>query len=73
MRPCTRTWELQRTAEEILSDFRDSVLDDPRLSVPIHAFPTPPGTRWQDVKIRFLNQQQVHVQVGQTSDVFDFT
>ena len=60
------TWQLQRTAEEILSDFRGSVLDDPRLSVPTHAFPTPPGTRWQDVTIRFLNQHQVHVQVGRT-------
>ena len=39
----TRTWELQRTAEEILSDFRGSVLDDPRLSVPTHAFRHPAG------------------------------
>jgi hypothetical protein len=69
----TRTWELQRSAEDILSDFRGSVLDDPRLSVPTHAFPTPPGTRWQDVTIRFLTQHQVHVRVGQTSAVFDFT
>ena len=69
----TRTWELQRSAEDILSDFRDSVLDDPRLSLPTHAFPTPPGTRWQDVTIRFLNQHQVHVQVGRTSDAFEFT
>jgi hypothetical protein len=67
------TWQLQRAAEEILSDFRSSVLDDPRLSVPPHAFPTPPGTRWQDVAIRFLTQHQVHVQVGGTSDVFHFT
>jgi hypothetical protein len=61
----TRTWELQRSAEDILSDFRGSVLDDPRLGVPTHAFPTPPGTRWQDVTIRFLTQHQVHVRVGQ--------
>jgi hypothetical protein len=69
----TRTWELLRTAEDILSDFRGSVLDDPRLNLPTHAFPTPPGTRWQDVAIRFLTQHQVHVQVGGTSDVFHFT
>ena len=69
----TRTWELQRSAGEVLSDFRGSVLDDPRLSVPKHAFATPPGTRWQDVTIRFLTQHQVHVQVGRTSGAFEFT
>jgi len=66
-------WELLRTDEGILSDFRDSVLDDPHLSVPTHAFPAPPGTRWQDVTIRFLNQHQVHVQIGRTSGAFEFT
>jgi hypothetical protein len=69
----TRTWELRRSADDILSDFRGSVLDDPRLSVPTHAFPTLPGARWQDVTIRFLNQHQVHVQVGRTSGAFEFT
>jgi hypothetical protein len=67
------SWQLQRSAEKVLSDFRSGVLDDPRLSVPAHTFATPPGTQWQDVTIRFLNHHQVHVQVGRTSDVLHFT
>ena len=67
------TWQLKCTAEEILRNFRGSVLDDPRLSVPSHEFATPPGTRWQDVTIRFLTQHQVQVQAGRTFGVFDFT
>jgi hypothetical protein len=67
------TWQLQRTAEEILGDFNRSMLDDPRLSVPTHEFATPAGTRWQDVTIRFLTQHQVQVQIGRSSGVFDFT
>ena len=68
-----RTWQLQRPAEEVLREFRRSVLAEPSLRVPTHRFPTPPGTRWQDVTIRFLTQHQVHVQVGHVSEVFHFT
>lgn len=66
------TWHLQRSAEEILREFRLSVLDQPRLRTPTLRFPTPPGTRWQNVTIRFLTPHQVHVQVGRVAEVFDF-
>jgi hypothetical protein len=67
------TWHLQRSAEDILREFRLSVLDQARLRTPALRFPTPPGTRWQNVTIRFLTQHQVHVQVGHVGDAFHFT
>jgi hypothetical protein len=66
-------WQLQRSAEEVLTDFCRSVLDQPRLRAPTLRFPTPPGTRWRDVTIRFLTQHQVHVQVGHVAGAFHFT
>jgi hypothetical protein len=66
------TWHLQRSAEDILREFRLSVLDQPRLRTPTVRFPTPPGTPWQNVTIRFLTQHQVHVQVGHAADAFHF-
>jgi hypothetical protein len=66
------TWSLQRPAEGILREFRLSVLDQPRLRAPTLRFPTPPGTRWQNVTIHFLTQHQVQVQVGRVAEVFDF-
>ena len=66
-------WQLQRSAEEVLTDFCRNVLDQPRLRAPTLRFPTPPGTRWRDVTIRFLTQHQVHVQVGHVAEAFHFT
>jgi hypothetical protein len=65
-------WRLQRSVDEILREFRRSVLKDPGLHAPTRRFLTPPGTRWRDVTIRFITQDQVHVQVGNVSDAFDF-
>jgi hypothetical protein len=67
-----QSWQLQRPADQVLREFRRSVLADPKLRVPTHRFRTPPGTRWQEVRIRFTTQHQVHVQVGRVSDVFEF-
>lgn len=67
------TWKLLRSAEEILAEARGSVLDDPRLRALPHEFATPPGIRWSDITIRFIDQHQVHVQAGRTSDVLHFT
>ena len=66
-------WYLRRPAEDILRDFRGSVLDHPRLSVPTLRFPPCSGARWQNVTIRFLTEHQVHVQVGRPRWAFDFT
>jgi hypothetical protein len=65
-------WQLQLSADQVLREFRRSVLAASSLRVPTHRFRTPPGTRWQDVTIRFITQHQVHVQVGNVSDVFEF-
>jgi hypothetical protein len=66
------SWQLLQSGEVALRDFRRGVLADPSMRRPTHRFLTPPGTRWQDVTIRFITQDQVHVQVGNVSDVFDF-
>jgi hypothetical protein len=65
-------WCLHRPAEEVLRDFRLSMLDQPRLRTPTLRFPTPTGTQWQNVTIRFVTQHQVHIQVGRVAEVFDF-
>jgi hypothetical protein len=65
--------QLQRSADEILREFRRSVLAEPSLRVPTHRFLTPSVSRWPDVTIRFITQHQVHVQVGSVSEVFHFT
>ena len=41
--------------------------------MPEHQFPTPPGSRWSDVTIRFINGHEVEPRVrGQGGGVFSY-
>lgn len=36
-------------------------------------FPTPPGSRWEEVAIRFITQHQVHIRVRREAAVYEFS
>jgi hypothetical protein len=66
-------WQLLRPAAEVLWDFRRGVLGEVRLGLPQHRFPTPPGSSWNDVTIRFINGHEVEPRVrGQGGGVFNY-
>jgi hypothetical protein len=41
--------------------------------VPEYRFPTPPGTSWEQVHIRFITQHQIHIHVGDKSGTYEFS
>ena len=66
-------WQLLRSAEDLLRDFRHDVVGDLRFGMPEHRFPTPPGSSWSDVTIRFINGHDVEPRVrGQGGGVFNY-
>ncbi len=67
-------WQLLRAAEDLLGDFRRDVLGEVRFGTPKHRFPTPPGTRWHNVMIRFISGHDVEVRVsGRSGGVYSYT
>jgi hypothetical protein len=66
-------WIGQRSSAELLREFRSSVLGEDGPAVPAMRFPTPPGARWEDVTIRFINQHQVHVRVRDEAGAYEHT
>jgi hypothetical protein len=66
-------WQLLCSAEDLLRDFRGEVLGDVRFGNPEHRFPTPPGSRWDNVMIRFINGHEVEARVsGHGGGVFNY-
>lgn len=74
----TLTWkgegvfEARRPLVQVLAAFvgRHVQVAAPRTSVP--RFPTPAGSRWSDVRIRFTDAHTVSVAVGDQQGTFDF-
>ena len=67
-------WQLLRAAEDLLSDFRRDVLGEVRFGTPEHRFPTPPGSSWNNVMIRFINGHEVEPRVsGRSGGVYSYT
>jgi hypothetical protein len=66
-------WQLLSPAEDLLRDFRQDVVGNVRFGMPEHRFPTPPGSSWSDVTIRFINGHEVEPRVrGQGGGVFNY-
>ena len=66
-------WQLLSPAEHLLRDFRHDVVGNVRFGMPEHRFPTPPGSSWSDVTIRFINGHEVEPRVrGQGGGVFNY-
>jgi hypothetical protein len=66
-------WQLLRSAEDLLRDFRHDFLGDVRFGMSEHRFPTRPGSSWNDVTIRFINGHEVEPRVrGQGGGVFNY-
>ena len=66
-------WSALPSAEDALDSFRNDVVGGSRFSMPEHRFPTPPGTTWKDVFIRFVDGHQIHIRAAGQSGVFAFT
>lgn len=62
-----------RLAAEIFGPVRDRLIQQHKIRAPEHRFPTPPGTTWEQITIRFITQHQVHVQAGSETGVYEFT
>jgi hypothetical protein len=62
-----------RPAAELLGVVRDRLIQQRKIKGPEYRFPTPLGTRWHHVSIRFLNGHDVHIQARGQSAVYDFT
>lgn len=66
-------WQLLCPAEDLLRDFRHDLLGDVRFGMPEHRFPTPPGTTWNDVTLRFINGHELESRVhGRGGGVFSY-
>ena len=66
-------WQLLSPAEDLLGHFRRDVVGEVRFGTPEHQFPTPPGTSWNNVVIRFINGHEVEPRVsGRTNGVYSY-
>jgi hypothetical protein len=65
-------WQLLRPAEDLLSHFRRDVVGEVRFGTPEHRFPTPPGTSWNNVTIRFIDGHQLDIRARSQRGVFDY-
>jgi hypothetical protein len=67
-------WQLLPAAEELLGDFGRDAVGEVRFGTPEHRFPTPPGTSWNNVMIRFINGHEVEPRVsGRMDGVYSYT
>ncbi|HNQ22463.1 MAG TPA: hypothetical protein PKK06_05155 [Phycisphaerae bacterium] len=60
------------TAEGVLAEFRAAHVPQPKADDGMVFFPTPPGARWSDVSIRFIDRHSVYVKVKGASGTFHF-
>ena len=54
-------WSALPSAEDALNSFRHDVVGGSRFSLPEHRFPTPTGTTWENVLIRFIDGHQIQI------------
>ncbi|CAK0773871.1 putative Restriction endonuclease type II NotI domain-containing protein [uncultured Gammaproteobacteria bacterium] len=60
-----------RPADEVLANLRQHFVT--ATAPPVVRFPTPSGSRWEEVSIRFLTQEQVHVKVRHAAAAYEFS
>ncbi len=60
-----------RPADELLADLRRHFVT--ATTPPAVRFPTPPGSRWEEVSIRFVTQEQVHIKVRHAAAAYEFS
>jgi hypothetical protein len=68
----TGGWVLQLPSRQLLQDFRSLVVRDQDRSSLSYRFPTRPGTRWEDIMVRFITQDDVEVRAPGYSQVYHF-
>lgn len=66
-------WSALPSTAGALDSFRNDVVGGSRFRKPEHRFPTPTGTTWKDVFIRFVDGHQIHIRAAGQSGVFAFT
>lgn len=59
-------------AEGVLAEFRAAHVPQPKADDGMVFFPTPPGARWEDVSIRFIDRHSVYVTVKGASGTYHF-
>ena len=60
-----------RPADEVLDGLRRHYLA--ATAPPPIRFPMPPGSRWEEVSIRFVTQEQVHITVRHAAAAYEFS
>lgn len=58
---------------EVLDPVRERLIQQRNIKAPEHRFPTPLGTTWSQITIRFITQHQVHIQASAESGTFEYT
>lgn len=66
-------WTALSTTKDVLGGFRHDVVGGSRFRMPEHRFPTPPGTTWEGVLIRFITGHQINVRAAGQNGVFEYT
>jgi hypothetical protein len=66
-------WSALPSTAGALDSFRNDVVGGSRFRMPEHRFPTPTGTTWKDVFIRFVDGHQIHVRALGQSGIFEYT
>ena len=61
-----------RPAAEVFGDVRERLIRQRKIKAPEHRFPTPPGTGWQHVSIRFISGHDVHIQARTEGGAYNF-
>lgn len=61
-----------RPAAEVFEGARERLVRQRKIKVPEHRFPTPPGTGWQHVSIRFISGHDVHIQARAEGGAYNF-
>lgn len=65
-------WSALPSTAGVLDSFRNDVVGGSRFRMPEHRFPTPTGSTWKDVFMRFVDGHQINVRIKNQSRVFDY-
>ena len=61
-----------RPAADTFAAVRDRLIRQRKIKAPEHRFPTPLGTEWQHVSIRFISGHDVHIRARAESAAYNF-